>query len=100
MATIFRTGRNVMNHETWYEILTSHSLLQGDILLAYPVSEVLPESDFSAKSPQVSGEIVTTDLVVMTQSCELETNKVAQVLLAQLISWPHVVRDETKRGNT
>lgn len=88
-----------MNNEAWYETVKSDALLQGDFLLECPVSEVLPESDFTAKSSQVSGEIVATDLVIMTESCDLENNKVFQVLLAQLISWPDVVRDEIKRGN-
>lgn len=42
----------------------------------------------------------TEDVVVLSQSCDLENGNVEDVLLGQVSSWEDVVQAENKRGNT
>jgi hypothetical protein len=89
-----------MSNHDWYELTEGSSLLQGDLLKDCPVFAVTgslswppgPAADFEI-------EAKVFDLVVMTQSCDLENEKVEDVLLAQLVAWSDVVRTEVERGN-
>lgn len=89
-----------MNDMDWYEVVDGPGLLQGDVLLRCPIVTVLdslpwpllPDTKFAVG-------VTPRDLVVMTQSCDLENDKVEDVLLAQLVDWPQIVRNETERGN-
>ncbi len=38
-------------------------------------------------------------VAIMTQSCDLENDKVQDVLLARLLPWPDLVRAEVDKGN-
>jgi hypothetical protein len=88
-----------MNQGSWYEITDGNSLLQGDLIAGCPVSRISREWSFPLKWENVIADVVAADLVVMTQSCDLENNKVSDVLLAQVISWPNMLREEIGRGN-
>lgn len=89
-----------MSDTDWFEVVEGASLLQGDILpkcpvfvldkeLTWPLS---PESSLGLRADMV-------DLIVLTQSCDLVNNKVTEVLLARVLSWAEVVRDEMRKGN-
>lgn len=89
-----------MDEANWYEITEGTVLYQGDLLkdcpvfvLDGPLAWPLPidsNLDIGAK---------TLDLVVMTQSCDLENDKIEDVLLARVVHWQEVVRIEVQRGN-
>lgn len=84
----------------WYEVVDVPGLLQGDILLHCPIVTVLDPLPWPLQSDaKFSVGVTARNLVVMTQSCDLENDKVEDVLLAQLVSWPQTVRDEKHRGN-
>src|SRR5205823_3546630 len=51
-------------------------------------------------SRQVDIDSSDLDLVVMTQSCDLENDKVEDILFARMIAWSDAVRAEVQRGNT
>lgn len=90
-----------MNNMDWYEVVTGSSLLQGDILLRCPLVslfEQLPWPIVADVKPAI--EVAFRDVVVMTQSCDLENDKIEDVLLAQLESWPQLVHDEIQSGNS
>ena len=89
-----------MNPESWFEITSGPSLLQGDLIPGCPVSRIAGDWVFPVKWEDLAVDLVSADLILMTQSCDLENNKVAQVLLAQVIPWHITVRDEFSRGNT
>jgi hypothetical protein len=74
--------------------------MQGDVLKGCPVFLVIHPSawPFPAET-SLAVKALTFDLVLMTQSCDLEHAKVEEVLLAQLIEWPALVRSELERGN-
>ena len=71
----------------WYEAVTDDSLEQGDLLPNCPVirqpsnlSELLLNYDSS--EPLVEPVTVdTVDLIIMSQSCDLQQDKIEQVLL-------------------
>lgn len=88
-----------MSVESWYEITQGDLLLQGDLITACPVSRIAREWVFPLKVENITADIVSADLVVMSQSCDLENNKIVQVLLAQVLGWPSIVREEVERGN-
>lgn len=89
-----------MNDSDWFEIIEGSDLLQGDVLRQCPV--FLPHGElrwpFPVESdPSFRAELV--DLIILTQSCDLVNDKVAELLLARVVSWAQVVRDEIGRGN-
>ena len=88
-----------MNGHQWNEIVNDGILLQGDLLARCPVSQLSGKWSMPLAPEQVAVDFVATCVIVMTQSCDLENDKVAQVLLAKWMSWEEVVRQEVGRGN-
>lgn len=84
----------------WYEVVDGTELLQGDILPQCPTLTpldpitwpILPDAKFSVG-------VTKRDLVVMTQSCDLSNDKIEEIVLAQLVGWSQIVRNESKQGN-
>ena len=76
----------------WYAIGTWESLQQGDIILECPV--LVPPNDFAERlSGVIEGgsiespiQVDVFNLVVMSQSCDLENDKVDQVLLCGIFA--------------
>ncbi len=90
-----------MSEGTWFEITEGPALLQGDILLRCPVFVVPRELPWPLPpDTDVGVRVRLFHLVVMTQSCDLANDKVEDVLLAQLISWPEAVAAASAKGNT
>lgn len=89
-----------MSNHDWYDVTEGDSLLQGDILRDCPVFAVSGSLSWPLETA-ADIEIVAKvfDLVVMTQSCDLENDKVEDILLAQLVAWSDAVRAEVERGN-
>lgn len=82
-----------MSEPDWYEVVQGDGLLQGDLLLNCPIFTVvgdLPSPIADDYKPTV--DACYFDLVVMTQSCDLENDKVDEVMTAQVIAWPEAVR--------
>ena len=81
---------------SWYSIARENTLMQGDLIKQCPVPLVaiptwpLPE-DFE---PDV--DIYTYDLIILSQSCDLDNDKINDVILAQVIDWK-VYHDEAVR---
>ncbi len=77
-----------MNSDTWYEqIASNESLTQGDIILNCPILRWDEGIDFQI-SDKDENEIlkkavspISVDVVIMTQACDLEQNKVSNVVL-------------------
>jgi hypothetical protein len=85
-----------MAETDWYEVTNGDVVLQGDILFDCPVALVLElpwpvPDDFR---PAV--DVRSYDLVVMTQSCDLENDKVEDILFSQVIDWQTVLRPTPK----
>lgn len=71
----------------WYQAKDWADLEQGDLLLDCPV--LVPEGDITEQLMKVTEDLAVSipiavevyNLVIMSQSCDLQTNKVSQVLL-------------------
>ena len=99
------------NRYPWYETVRAESLEQGDILREFPV--LVADSNLAANADQLQGEIRTFDLVVLTQSCDLENDKVRSVLLCPVYdlwlfvdearkrneNWSGEIREKLRQGN-
>lgn len=80
-----------MTNESWYTVVdASRELTQGDLILSCPILAWKPgpielvERDESAVLKGAS-HAIAADVVVMTQACDLEEHKVANITLC-----PHV----------
>ncbi len=62
----------------WYEIVEGDSLAQGDILRACPI--VIPTPAFPIVN-KVTVDVQTFDVIIMTQSCDLENDKVKDIIV-------------------
>jgi hypothetical protein len=74
--------------EAWYEIVeASERLTQGDLILNCPLIAwkpdplQLPENSEEANVLQGATTAIQADVVVMTQACDLEHEKVANIIL-------------------
>jgi hypothetical protein len=89
-----------MSDSDWFEVVEGANLLQGDLLRKCPV--LVPVTELTWPLPAQDSARLRADLIdviILTQSCDLANNKVAEVLLARVVSWAEVVRDEVKKGN-
>ena len=89
-----------MSEEDWYEPVVGPSLLQGDLIMRCPIFTIEGGLKWPiVTQPQVHVDAKTLDVIVVTQSCELDNRKTDTVLLARIISWQLLVRRENERGN-
>lgn len=86
-----------MTNDPWYEAVDANTkLTQGDIILDCPVvrwaSQPLKlETGKEVETLKSAVEVIRADVVVMTQACDLENNKVENVILC-----PHLSLDGYK----
>lgn len=81
---------------SWYEVVKGGVLEQGDILFGLPVYTV--EYDLSGEETSVQVRVDALDVVVLTQSCDLENSKVDTVLLADVVGYEAQLKDEPKES--
>jgi len=84
--------------ESWYEVCSGEGLLQGDLIPSCPVIE--PLSLGAQAGQQASVDLVDVDLVVLSQSCDLEAKKIDVVLGAAYRDWHTLKTAELGRGNS
>ena len=93
----------------WWSIVEGNSLAQGDLLQNFEIiTPIAPSSE-----DEVGSSASTFDVLVLTQSCDLEQNKARSVLLcpwwdmwefvekakAQGENWGSKIKDELRKGN-
>lgn len=77
----------------WYAVVNEASLEQGDLLLGLPIFRV--EADVaSTAEEEVVVERETRNVVVLTQTCDIENDKVEDLLVAQLWDYRELVARE------
>jgi hypothetical protein len=62
----------------WYEVVEGETLEQGDILLACPI--IVPIVGYPLEG-DTQGDVHIYDVIIMTQSCDLENEKVQDIIL-------------------
>lgn len=81
---------------SWYEVVTGASLEQADILLRCPVARVeVAQFPLPDELDVTSSEL---DLIVLTQSCDLENKKVEEVLFAAVFDYAAMALREAERN--
>lgn len=78
--------------ESWYDVVTGGALEQGDLLPECPVARVLG-IEFPLPD-DVDVAIDDLDVVVLTQTCDLEHGKVDEVLVALVVAYDNLVARE------
>ena len=92
--------KRMMSEDSWYEVVEGTDLLQGDILRACPLFRVAVDAAWEpSEGADLDVDTTSEDVVILSQSCDLENHHVEDVLLGQVSSWEDVVRAEVKRGN-
>ena len=86
---------------SWYKIVEGSNLFQGDILPHCPVFTVAGQLiwPLSETNADIGFAVTEYDVVIISQSCDLQNDKVNDVLLAQVIAWKDVVAAEIASGN-
>ncbi|MFP7377648.1 MULTISPECIES: hypothetical protein [Bacillus] len=74
----------------WYKIKNKdEDITQGDIILSCPV----PVIDYDEDYPYFKPQYMLQDVIVMTQACDLENNKVRNVTLCKIGSLEKQVKE-------
>ena len=81
----------------WYKIVhPAEKLTQGDFIVDCPLATWKEEIDLSGESEidvlKASTDFLEADVVVMTQACDLDQNKVKNVILC-----PHISIEDFKK---
>ena len=70
---------------SWYDVVDGPDLSQGDLLLQCPVFVLAETPNWPLRPPaDVRLQAQIADLVVMTQSCDLDNDKLQEVLFARV----------------
>ena len=69
------------NQDAWYEVVEGKALEQGDLLFQCPLFVPLMPSFPFVEEQEVAFDVAYYDMIVMTQSCDLENNKLTEVVL-------------------
>lgn len=69
------------NQDAWYGLVEGRTLEQGDLLFQCPVFVPLMPSFPFVENQEVAFDVAYYDMIVMTQSCDLENNKLTEVVL-------------------
>jgi hypothetical protein len=80
----------------WYEIVEGPDLAQGDILRACHLYLPQPPSPSPEEGAEIPIQVTVSDVVVMTQSCDLVHDHVTEVLLAKVIPYAAYVADRLR----
>lgn len=71
-----------MKNYPWYEVVEDSVLLQGDFINSCPI--VIPNKGIESR--KISAEVIEYDVVIMSQSCDLEQKKLDLVLVCPIWS--------------
>lgn len=79
----------------WFEVVRGGELEQGDLVPRCPIYRV---GTAASGSGEVDAIEELHDVVVLTQTCDLENDKVDDVLLARVVSYEDLVRADGERN--
>ena len=83
----------------WYETTVGSRLEQGDLLPKITAIQPKPNGPEDEEKDLRRGVAVDASVIVLTQTCDLEQGKVSEVLLAQVLPWIVLLKEEVKEGN-
>lgn len=73
--------------KSWYEVASGAELRQGSLLRTFPIPKPPKNVTFDDKGQPkpVGGKVRVSDIVVLSQSCDLAQNKSGLVLVAPIV---------------
>ena len=80
----------------WYSIFHGNDLEQGDILCGFEIPEF--QRAIGADTDEYEVVAKSLDVVIMTQSCDLQHNKARSVVLCPVIPLKDFVSEAIRRG--
>lgn len=86
-----------MTADGWWAETRGPDLAQGDLVAGLAVPRVATPVD--AAVDHVDVETVTLDVIVLTQTCDLEHGKQPDVLVGRVVSWESFVAAQLQGGN-
>lgn len=77
-----------MSDYPWYDVVHGPSLEQGDVFRKFPVfiPPVITTPELYEEGAEGEVDIELTDVMILTQSCDLDRDKMGNVLLAPIYS--------------
>lgn len=94
----WRTGRPRHLLPDRWTATTGDGHEQGDLLRGLPVVHV-EQVDLSG-TPTVRSQVQTIDAILVTQTCDLENEKIRNILLARVVSWADFAAAQFAAENT
>jgi len=83
-------------NDSWYEVVTGSRLEQADIISSCPV--LRPDVYDFPLPTDIDLRSDTHNLLVLTQSCDLENDKIDEVLLAAVLDYAELTTNESHRN--
>lgn len=81
----------------WYEVVAGSTLTQGDRLPGLPVFRVVASPEHAEN---LDVDELELDAIIISQSCDLEHDKVQDVLVAHVLSYQELVDSERARNQS
>lgn len=76
---------------SWYEVVTGAQLFQGDFLKSITVPIAVSAVEVLEGADEIETDLLTQDVIVLSQSCDLDRDDFESVLLARVDSWRSLV---------
>lgn len=83
----------------WYEVCEGEDVLQGDLVPGCPVFQPTEAMDGAQEGLTYEADLVEADLAILSQSCDLEAQKVATVLGAAYVAWTDAAVEQAFKNN-
>ncbi|MBI4852251.1 MAG: hypothetical protein HY819_10685 [Acidobacteria bacterium] len=83
---------NINENFPWYKLVSGDTLMQGDFIpncpVVIPPTDLLPQLLNAEKGTTVNKTVTVgyVDLIILSQSCDLDNNKIQQVLFCYYFS--------------
>lgn len=75
---------------SWYEVVAGSDLMQGDLLSDVQIPVIATEERDVEHADDLDFDVGSTDVVVISQSCDLAQKKLPSVIVASVRSWQEV----------
>jgi hypothetical protein len=83
----------------WWTATSAAGHEQGDLLVDFPVVHV-ESVEVAGDTADVRSRVEFIDGIIVTQTCDLDNAKVANILLARVTSWADFAAAQFAAGNT
>jgi len=83
----------------WWTATSGPGHEQGDLLRDFPVAHV-ESVEVSGAAAEVRSRVEFIDGIIVTQTCDLENAKIANILLARVTTWADFAAAQFAAGNT